>query len=372
MKNNKKVLIGFTSAIVVLIVVILILVLVLTSTKELYKAFDNTLNLKSYKLSVLNEAWFEENEVIYVEKNTELGTIEFDEEASFRDDGAYHIAGIEVLEDDKFVFDNEEDNYYYYYSGSNVSTGITEYDGLVKNLLKKLKTYKYKKKNNEYTLKLEKDEELNEIFSEIIPYYMNDQAFPSMQISIKDGYINTIRIPCAYYDENEVYYEETDEGTYEYIIITLDNYNEVEIEIPNKIKKSLARNYYNFIVYGDGPFESDDKYYAINKNSTKNYENKGNTCSDGESKISFNVGDYNGFYEVYFEINDCNGNKEYKELYIKNTSEDFNPLSNHKDDVYNLYDKETNELIGKFTYDGSNTMKIFDSQNYSGNYVKGD
>ena len=39
---------------------------------------------------------------------------------------------------------------------------------------------------------------------------------------------------------------------------------------------------------------------------------------------------------------------------------------------YILYEKETNELIGKFTYDGSNTMKIFDSQNYNGNYVKGD
>ena len=41
---------------------------------------DNTLNLKSYKLSALNEAWFEKKEVIYVERNTEFGTIEFDEE----------------------------------------------------------------------------------------------------------------------------------------------------------------------------------------------------------------------------------------------------------------------------------------------------
>ena len=137
--KNKKLLIGIVSAIVVLIVVILILVSVLTSTKELYKAFDNTLNLKSYKLSVLNEGWFEKNKVIYVERNTQAGTIEFDEEASFHDDGAYHINGIEVLEDDKFVFDNDEDNYYYYYSGSNVSTRIIEYDGLVNNLLEKLK-----------------------------------------------------------------------------------------------------------------------------------------------------------------------------------------------------------------------------------------
>jgi len=144
--NNKKLLIGIISGIALLIIIAVVLTLILTSTKELYKAFNNTLNLKSYKLSVLNEAWFEENEVIYVEKNTEAGTIEYDEDASFHDDGAYHIAGIEVLEDDKFVFDNEEDNYYYYYSGSNVSTSIIEYDGLVNNLLEKLKTYKYKKK----------------------------------------------------------------------------------------------------------------------------------------------------------------------------------------------------------------------------------
>lgn len=368
--KNKKLIIGIISGIVLLIIISVILISILTSTKELYKAFDNTLNLKSYKLSVLNETWFEENEVIYVERNTEAGTIEFDEEASFHDDGAYHIAGIEVLEDDKFVFDNEEDNYYYYYSGSNVSTSIIEYDGLVNNLLEKLKTYKYKKKNNEYTLKLKKDEELNSILSEIIPYSVEEQAYPNMQITIKDGYINTIKLPYAYYDENDIYYEETDEGAYKYIIITLDDYNEVEIEIPDEIKKSLARNYYNFIIYGDGPFESDDKYYAINHNLTKTYKEKTNICPNGENKISFNVGTDNGFYDVYFIINDCNGNKEYKELYIKNTSEDFNPLSDHKDDAYKLYDKETNELIGKFTYDGNNTMKIFDSQNYNGNYVK--
>lgn len=370
--NNKKILIGFISAIVVLIFVILILVSVLTSqknynTKELYKAFDNTLNLKSYKLSALNEAWFEKKEVIYVERNTEFGTIEFDEETSFHDDGVYHIAGIEVLEDDKFVFDNEEDNYYYYYSGSNVFTSIIEYDGLVNNLLKKLKTYKFKRKNNEYILTLKKDEELNSILSEIIPYTLEEQAYPNIQITIKDGYINTIKLPYAYYDKNKVYYEKTDEGTYKYIIITLDDYNNVEIEIPDKIKKSLARNYYNFIVYG---FESDDEYYATNNNLTKKYKENTNICSNGENKISFNVGNSSGFYEVYFEIKDCSGNKEYKELYIKNTSEDFNPLSDHKDDVYNLYDKETNELIGKFTYDGNNTMKIFDSEIYNGNYVK--
>ena len=139
--KNKKLIIGIISGIVLLIIISVILISILTSTKELYKAFDNTLNLKSYKLSVLNEAWFEENEVIYVERNTEAGTIEFDEEASFHDDGAYHIAGIEVLEDDKFVFDKEEDNYYYYYSGSNVLTSIIEYDGLVNNLLEKLKTF---------------------------------------------------------------------------------------------------------------------------------------------------------------------------------------------------------------------------------------
>jgi len=370
--NNKKLLIGIISGIALLIIIAVVLTLILTSTKELYKAFNNTLNLKSYKLSVLNEAWFEENEVIYVEKNTEAGTIEYDEDASFHDDGAYHIAGIEVLEDDKFVFDNEEDNYYYYYSGSNVSTSIIEYDGLVNNLLEKLKTYKYKKKNNEYTLKLEKDEELSLILSEIIPYSVEEQAYPNMQITIKDGYINTIKIPYAYYEENEIYYEETDEGIYKYIVITLDDYNKVEIEIPDEIKKSLARNYYNFIIYGDGPFESEDKYYATNNNLTKTYKEKTNICPNGENKLSFNVGNDNGFYEVYFEIKDCSGNREYKELYIKNTSEDFNPLSNHKDDVYNLYDKETNELVGKFTYDGSNTMKIFDSQNYNGSYVKGD
>ena len=67
------------------------------------------MNLKSYKLSALNEAWFEKKEVIYVERNTEFGTIEFDEETSFHDDGVYHIAGIEVLEDDKFVFDKAEE-----------------------------------------------------------------------------------------------------------------------------------------------------------------------------------------------------------------------------------------------------------------------
>lgn len=369
--KNKKILIVIISAIILLIIISVALDSILSSTKELDKVFDNTLNLKSYKLSILSDTWYKEgeDEVIYVERDTEAGTIEHDDEY-----GAYHIAGIEVLENDKFVFNNEEDNYYYYYDGSNVLTSTIEYDGLLNKLLEKLKTYKYKKKNNEYVLNLDedKDKELSSILSEIIPHTTEDQVYPSIQITIKDGYINTIKVPDAYYVKNEIHYEETTEENNSYIIINLDNYNEVEIEIPDKIKKSLARNYYNFIIYGNGPFKSDDKYYAINNNLTKNYKDQNNVCANGENKISFNVGSSNGFYEVYFKINDCKGNKEYKELYIKNTSKDFNPLADHKDDVYNLYDKETNELIGKFTYDGSNTMKIFDSKNYSGNYVKED
>lgn len=374
--KNKKILIVIISAIILLIIISVSLYSILSSTKELDKVFDNTLNLKSYKLFILSDTWYKEgeDEVIYVERDTEAGTIEHDEKALFSEYGAYHIAGIEVLENDKFVFNNEEDNFYYYYDGSNVLTSTIEYDGLLNKLLEKLKTYKYKKKNNEYVLILDedKDKELSSILSEIIPHTTEDQVYPSIQITIKDGYINTIKVPDAYYVKNEIHYEETTEENNSYIIINLDNYNEVEIEIPDKIKKSLARNYYNFIIYGNGPFKSDDKYYAINNNLTKNYKDQNNVCVNGENKISFNVGSSNGFYEVYFKINDCKGNKEYKKLYIKNTSKDFNPLADHKDDVYNLYDKETNELIGKFTYDGSNTMKIFDSKNYSGNYVKED
>jgi hypothetical protein len=376
--KNKKILIGAISGIVALIIVVILFAIrsntPTISINDLYNAFDNTLNLKSYMLSISSDSWDKinsTNEKIYVERETEMGTIEYDEVAAFHEGGAYHIAGIEVLEDDKFVFDNEDDNYYYYYEGSNVYTSVIEYDGLVTKLLEKLKTYKFEKKNNEYILVLEQDEELSSILNVIMPESMN-RAYPSIQIAIKDGYINTIKIPDAkYFDEDTISYNETSEGAQSYIIINLDSYNKVEIELPDKIKTSLARNYYNFIIYGDGPFESDDKYYAINKNSRKIYKEKTNICPNGESKISFYLGSDNGVYKPYFWIlNDCNGKGKYKELYIKNTSKEFNPLSNHKDDIYNLYDKKTNELIGKFTYDGNNTITIFDSQNYSGNYVK--
>ncbi len=387
--NNKKLLAGIISLIVVLIAGILFLStrkIYSDSTKELYKAIDNTLKLNSFRLSITEMSeptnMFKQiyDKEIYVERNTEAGTIEYSKRCTIRngyfdsyldfdsycEEGKYMIAGIEVLKDDKFVFNNEEDNYHYYY---NYQYGLKysfneddeyqyKYNGygeLVNNLLKKLKTYKHKKVNNVYTLELEKDEELSTILNRFRLNFIEDKAYINMYLRIRNGYISSITMPI-------------NESSVKQLIIYLYDYDNVAEQIPDKIKKSLAHNYYNFVIYGVGQDKS-QTYDIGSNNDLKTYIEKTKVCPNGENKISFNVGQEFG-YKAYFEMNDCNGNKEIKELYIKNTSEDFNPLSNHKDDVYNLYDKETNKLIGKFKYDGNNTMKIFDSQNYNGDYVR--
>ncbi len=373
--NNKKLLAGIIILIIVLIVGIIFFStreVVIDSKDELYEAIDNTLKLNSFKLSKSDEFARISQEVL-VERNTEVGNIELvkycDYETKSCDRGdKYTIAGFDVLDDDDMVYDNNDDRYHYYYKYGEVLFEIPGDDELVNKFLKKLKTYYYTKKNNEYTLKLEKneDEEFNLLLRYFMLFYLYDDVNTDLKITLKNGYINTIKIPFVY--ESEI----DESRSVCYLEITLEDYNNVNIKIPEKMKKSLARNYYNFVNYGFNlPASCDDS--NGNCNGIKTYNDVTNVCSNGDSKISLNAGAGDDYvYQVYFNISDCNGNEEKKELYIKNTSEDFNPLSDHKNDVYNLYDKETKELIGKLTYDGKNTMKIFDSQFYDGDYVNND
>lgn len=373
--NNKKLLTGIMILIIVLIVGIIFFStreVVIDSKDELYEAIDNTLKLNSFKLSESDEFARISQEVLF-ERNTEVGNISLvkycDYETKSCDRGEkYTIAGFDVLDDDDMVFDNNDDRYHYYYKYGVVLFEIPGKDELVNKLLKKLQMYYYTKKNNEYTLKLDKneDEEFNLLLRYFMLSYFYIDANTDVKIILKNGYINTIKIPFVY--ESEI----DESRSVHYLEITLEDYNNVNIKIPEKMKKSLARNYYNFVNYGFNlPASCDDS--NGNCNGIKTYNDVTNVCSNGDSKISLNAGAGDDYvYQVYFNISDCNGNEEKKELYIKNTSEDFNPLSDHKNDVYNLYDKETKELIGKLTYDGKNTMKIFDSQLYNGDYVNND
>lgn len=161
--NNKKLLTGIMILIIVLIVGIIFFStreVVIDSKDELYEAIDNTLKLNSFKLSESDEFARISQEVL-VERNTEVGNISLvkycDYETKSCDRGdKYTIAGFDVLDDDDMVYDNNDDRYHYYYKYGEVLFEIPGDDELVNKFLKKLKTYYYTKKNNEYTLKLEK------------------------------------------------------------------------------------------------------------------------------------------------------------------------------------------------------------------------
>lgn len=395
--NNKKLLAG-----IIILIIILIVGIIFFSTRKIniksknnksnslddsteviYKAIDKTLYLDSFKLYISDD-YSNDYKRISVERDTEAGTMEASKTCFFgyntvyiddcEEEEEYSVNGALVEKDDEFVFNNESDNYHYYYQWGYASGYSRGYDKLLNNLLEKLKTYKYKKTNNEYLydeyiFEPGNDKELGSILNELGMGNIEDQTFPYVYVTTSSGYINNIKVPYAYYYDNGIEYEPTVYSNISYFEISLIYLYHDKIEIPDKIKSSLAHNYYNFVTYGFDQSQSNGAH-----NSLKTYVDKTKVCPNGESKISFNVG-HDIDYKVYFEFYDCSESNEsisFKKLYIKNTSEDFNPLSNHKDDVYNLYDKETNKLIGKLKYDGNNTMTIFDSQGYNGNYVNND
>ena len=114
-----------------------------------------------------------------------------------------------------------------------------------------------------------------------------------------------------------------------------------------------------------------EKHYAINRNVGGIYNSNNSVCSDGKSKVSLIVKSSSGFFEQYIEINDCNGNKEQQSIYIKNTTSNYLINDDHTKDVYVIYDQTTNKQIGKFSYDkSSDTIKIYDSENYNGEFTR--
>lgn len=355
-KENAWILITIVLLIISVIAVALVLVLgkdnSSNKSNNIKELINNTLNLESYVLTIkhVDSDFNTELNKYSIEVNKKDNVI-LDKDASFSTYGKFTINGYEVVENNKFVQEGFDDNYYYYYDGCNVSDsnrGNVAVD--IDSLLVQIKDYSFKKDKEKYTHDITNENELKQLISDF-DYVGDSQEYLKISLTFSDKYIDTINI----------------ELSSRYIEIKISDYNLTEIVIPDEVKKSLAHNYFDFIAYGE---DYDDKYYALNRNRENIYQGS-ELCPDGASKINLVVKSNSGFFEEYIETNDCNGNKEQYEVYIKNTTTNYLISDDHSKDVYIIYDQITNQKIGKLSYDKSNDIiKIYDSEKYNGEFTR--
>ena len=364
--KNKKMIIAL-SAVGVILIIVLVLLFGKTKSNESYlsneevnKKIDNTINLDSFKVTYAQQDVGFDNKVekysVVYDKKSPDGLVIYDQKEE-----AYSLNGVEILEYDRFSFKDHEDNFFHYYPGCNIVSGnAIDTPASLFEVLKELKNLTFEYKDDQYMYDVETNSVVqeNKVWSGNLLRYIG--------LVVNDNYIETIIYHYYFDDDKEI--AEMDN------FYNFSEYNNVSISIPDEIKTSLAHNLYDMISYG----EDNESWDKSNRNGN-NFFDSSEKCSNGKSKTTFEIRNYNGFFYSNITKQDCSTQTYYsgqtyesdilKELFIKNTTTNHSLDADHSNDIYVMYDKKTFAEVGRFKYNEKNNTIDVTSGDYKGIYT---